>query len=577
MRFALLNTILLATLTLAGCTSSNDGGDSSEGEPFDASLPMASYLHDLSPADPEYAYGDMIIEQYRTIITESLELDTWIARPNTQEPVPIVLEVTPYYTGGAPASLGRDGDELLSRGYAVGISSVRGTGNSGGCFTQGGTSEAKDTAEVIKHMAGQSWSNGNVGLMGVSYPGTTPQDVWVENPEGLKTIIPISGISDLYKYNFVNGVPILVQGYAFNLYYWALEGPTTFDPTDTPTVPGAIAGELCAEQADVQEGGATSTVDGNKDAYWQERDFGAELLAAGDAERASVFYIHGLQDWNVKPHMMEGWLDQIWESGSDVKVLLGQWPHAWPSSSSTDFVCPEAGACREDWWNQTMVAWFDYYLKGIDTGILDAPLVQVQDDDMKWRHEAHFPANDALIRLPLGPTLGTEGTASQTYFDGLGGLTPLATMATQAEWVSEPLTEDYHLSGMPVFHGNVTADSARASLMLTLQEEREDGSRRSINFGIQSLNHVASLASGNPTIRDLRQEVNLNLFPQEDVIHAGSRIVLIASGNTIGSPGPGMQPQSTGASITIEEAGAWLELPLDQTVVYEAITWAEAP
>lgn len=579
MRFAILTAALLSALAIAGCLGGDDEPDATNGgsETMDPSLPLASYLHDVSVADPNYSFSNMIVEQYRTIVNEGLELDTWIARPDTTEPVPVVLEVTPYYTGGAPTSLGRDGDELLSRGYAVGVSSVRGTGNSGGCFTQGGPSEATDTAAVIEHMASQPWSNGNVGLMGVSYPGTTPQDVWVENPPSLKTIVPISGISDMYKYNFVNGVPILVQGYAFNLYYWILEGPGTFDPEDTPTVPGAIAGEACAEQADVQQGGATSTVDGNKDAYWRVRDFGAELAATPEQERASVFYIHGLQDWNVKPHMMEGWLDQVWESGSDVKVLLGQWPHAWPSSTSTSFTCPETGACREDWWNLTMVAWFDYYLKGIDTGILDAPRVQVQNDDMKWRHEAHFPAMDETMRLPLGPTLGEPGTGEKSYFDAIGGLMSIPGAVTQVEWVSEPLPFDYNLSGMPVFHGNVTSDAARASLILTLQEEMPNGNRRSINFGIQSLNHVASLENGNPNIAGNRQEVHLQFFPQDDVIHEGSRIVLIASGNTIGGPGPGMQPQSTGANILIEETGAWLELPLDRSVVFEDITWAEAP
>lgn len=574
---------LFVALAFAGCISDED--EELRGlvtRPFEDHTPLVNYLHDLSPADPDYAFENMVVEQYRTLISETIELDTWIARDPSVEASPIVLEVTPYYGGGAPAAFGRVGEELLARGYAVGISSVRGTGNSGGCFTQGGPSEAVDTAKVVEHMASQTWSNGNVGIMGVSYPGTTPQDVWVEATPSLKTIVPISGISDLYKYNFVNGVPILIQGYAFNAYYWALVGASPaglsggVGPTDPQHAATAFVGEACAQQADVQQGGATSTVDGNKDAYWMERDFVAEYQETPERERASVLFIHGLQDWNVKPHMMEDWLDVLWESGVDMKVLLGQWAHAWPSSTRPDFVCEPGMACRGDWWSTYMVAWFDQFLKETDTGILDAPPVQVQSDNGLWRHEHHFPANDTTLTLPLGDTLGAPGRSSKTYHDLAGGLMPAIqalTPVTSVEWISEPFLENTTLSGMPVFHGNVTTDGPRASLIFSLMEEFPSGERRTINFGIQSLNHVDSLENGNMDVTGLRQEVHLNFFPQDDTITEGSKLVLLASGNTEGGPGPGMQPQSTGSLITIEEEGAWLQLPIDITVTPEAIAW----
>ncbi len=433
-----------------------------------------------------------------------------------------------------------------------------------------------------------------MGLIGVSYPGTTPQDVWVEAPPSLRTIVPISGISDLYKYNFVNGVPINAQGFAFNAYYWALVGASPAglsggaqllgDPTHVAT---AVAGEACTDQADVQQGGATSAVDGNKDAYWQMRDFEAELRASWDKNpsRASVFYVHGLQDWNVKPHNMEDWLPAIQETGVSYKIWLGQWPHAWPAPSGADSTCEydEANdrgrACRSDWWDTVLVAWFDQFLKHRDTGILDAPAVQVQDDDGVWRHENEWPpAEVARHRFALGNgVLGTAGTepstGSMSYHDTNGGLTSTLVSAQglpdRAVWRSEPLANDWHVSGLPVFHANVTADGARASLILTLAEETPTGQLRSINFAALSLNHAQSLENGRPDIGGIRQEVEVQFFPQDDVIHAGNRIVLLASDNTIGGPGPGLQPVSDGGMIHVDLAGAWLELPVDHTIVVE--------
>ncbi|MGB1586408.1 MAG: CocE/NonD family hydrolase [Thermoplasmatota archaeon] len=584
--------IVVLLLPLAGCL---DGDGASEPTPVDegpaplTTAPLTSYLHNVSQPIAGLSMDNAVIENIRTGITETIQLDSWIARPAGEGPFPLVLEVTPYYGGGNPSdpanALGGWNTmhhTLIERGYAVGISSVRGTGNSGGCFTQGGPEEAVDTAKVIEHLAGLPWSNGNVGLIGVSYPGTTPQDVWVQATPSLKAVVPISGISDLYKYNFVNGVPINIQGFGFNTYYWAIVGlgPAGLSggtqPLGDPThVATAVAGEACPDQADVQSGGVTSTADGNKDAYWQVRDFGQELRDSPDknADRAAVWYIHGLQDWNVKPHMMEDWIEDIQATGVPFKAWLGQWGHAWPGSRTCGDSEDNVGAaCRGDWWDEAMVAWFDQFLLDKETGIMDAPAVQVQDDRGVWRHEATWPPETANLRLHFGQgTLGGPSTGSVSYFDGRGGLPALPgdPEITQAVWRSEPFAADTTISGLPVFHGNVTASGMRASLVLSMQTEDANGERRSFNFCIQSLNHVDSIESGAMDISGQTQEVQVRCFPQDDVIQAGHRLVIVASGNTVGSPAPGIQPISDGSTITIDLDGAWIDLPVDASRVVE--------
>ncbi len=533
---------------------------------------LTAFLHDISEEIPGIDILDSIVEHARVPAADGTFLDTWIVRPDVAEPVPLVLTVTPYYGGGSPINegktshfLGRVGDALVPRGYAVGISSVRGTGNSGGCFTQGGLEESRDTAAVIEHLAKEPWSNGNVGLIGVSYPGTTPQDVWVQTTPSLKTIVPISGISDFYKYNFVNGVPIVVQGFAFNTYYWPMVGlsPAQSGPNfarDPMSLPGTITGEFCTDQVDVQEGGASSTVDGNKDAYWISRDYGYELLHDGEAKkRASVFYIHGLQDWNVKPHHMEGWLEAIQDEGVPYKVWLGQWGHNWPQ--------------REDWWNTTLVAWFDQFLKEIDTGILDAPPVQVQNDDGVWRNEARWPPHDVdelIFHLQADGTLSdSPGVGNASYNDHSGKDPMIEVDGDRIIFVSEPLTEDLVISGLPRFEGTVTADGRKASLMLTLLERTPDGDR-AINYAAQSLNHAKNPARGVDQIMNDRLNIRVSFFPQDDIVHAGNRLVLVAAGNLLTyGPGPSLQPIATGSIITIDLDGAVLKLPIDRTIVPE--------
>ncbi|MEK6985331.1 MAG: CocE/NonD family hydrolase [Candidatus Thermoplasmatota archaeon] len=596
-----LSGLLAVALLLAGCANTNDGTSGDRQGAADKILTSASvtsYLHDLSPVIPGLSVAAATVEQYRIQVAEGITLDAWVARPAVAGPVPLVLTVTPYYAGGSPVaadgthSLGRLGDELVARGYAVGVSSVRGTGLSDGCFTQGGAQEALDTTTVIEFLASQPWSNGNVGLIGVSYDGTTPQDAWVAGSPSLKTVVPISGISDLYKYNFVNGVPINVQGFGFNTYYWVLTGAVPFPlggvPTDPASVPGAVVGEACTEQAEVQEGGVSSTMDGNKDAYWMERDFLAELASEPDAERASVFYVHGLQDWNVKDHNMEDWLTAIQATGVPFKAWLGQWGHAWPQSTGTTATCEVGsdgvgGSCRNDWWELTLIAWFDQFLKGINTGVLDAPAVQVQDDDGVWRHEAVWPPTDVTWRtfhLDQPGALGdAPGSGTASYFDAYGAL--LETNAglafptdtpTQVAFVSQPLEADTQVSGLPRFVGNVTASGDRSSLVLTLAERFADGTERSFNFAALSLNHVEGLNAARTDIAGVRQEITLDFFPADDVLHSGSRIVLYAAGNTIGSDyggGPSLQPITDGSTLTLDLEGARLLLPVDLDLIFE--------
>lgn len=586
--------LLLVALALAGCSNGPKPAPAPVVAP--TTPPSSAFLHSLSPmAYKDLAATPHVLEHHRIAVRELVELDSYVWRPTNVDKVPVVLTVTPYYGGGTPevSPLGNPSgmvaEALVPRGYAVGFVSVTGTGDSGGCFIQGGPQEAVDIAGAIDYYGSQPWSNGNVGLIGVSYDGTTPQEAWVEAPAHLKSIVPISGISDLYKYNYVNGVPIGTTGQAFTNYYWALTGlgPAGLEggvgATDPASVPGAIAGEACTDQADVQEASAGSAMDGNKDAYWQERDFGARYRADPDRERAAVLYVHGLQDYNVKDHHMEGWLDVLQGSGVPFKALLGQWSHAWPDNSLTPGNCApsqEPGArpptCRADWWNATLVAWFDQTLKGVDTGVLDMPAVQVQDDDGTWRGEDSWPPRDArpwtLHPDQSGALRQEPGSGQASYYDYQGGLVSGVDLGpVSAVFVSGPMDRDLHVSGLPWFRGNATASGHYASLVLTLAERAADGTERSLNFASQSLNHVADPAA-REDVQGKRVDVTVAFLPSDDVVHKGSRLVLYASGNTVGSDYGGstnLTPFSDGSTITLDLAGARLVLPIDDSIAPE--------
>ncbi|MGN7916860.1 CocE/NonD family hydrolase [Lysobacter antibioticus] len=573
--------VLLAALAIPAVSALDLGTLPVDTPQVTPSAPVSSYLHDVSQPIPGVSWMTGITEHHRITMADGVELDAWIVRPDVAGPVPLVLELTPYYGGGDPTvtkpvsnaasypyniAIAAPFQELIKRGYAFGILSMRGTGASGGCFSIGGPQEAKDMATAIEYLAAQPWSNQAVGAMGVSYDGTAPQDLWVEAPPHLKTIVPISGISDMYKYNYVNGVTI-EDTRGFNTYYWLLDGmvPAGLEGgsqlLDPVTAPDAVTGEVCKERIDVTAEGFTSLIAGDKTPYWQARDHLAALKADPSKKRASVFYIHGLQDWNVKPHNMEGWIEALQGSNVPFKAWLGQWDHAWPDRSD---------------WITVMTAWFDQFLKNRNTGILDAPRVQVKDDAGKWRNEPRWPATGKKVTLypQVTGTLGTTQSVGFADYNDYSGQDVNETAPLpddRVAFVTAPLANDLHLSGMPRFEGIVASTGARANLMLTLAEQLPDGTLRPFNFASLSLNHAESLAHGKPSVAGEPQYVGVNFYPQEDVVHAGNRLVLLAAGDLMfyGQPGPAMAPLATGSQIILDLASSKLVLPNDTTLSYE--------
>jgi len=107
----------------------------------------------------------------------------------------------------------------VPRGYAVVLGESIGTFNSDGCPDVGASGETLGTKAVIDWLNGRArgwneageqvradWTTGAVGMIGVSYNGTLPNQVATTGVDGLETIVPISAISSWYDYYRANGL-----------------------------------------------------------------------------------------------------------------------------------------------------------------------------------------------------------------------------------------------------------------------------------------------------------------------------------------------------------------------------------
>ena len=95
---------------------------------------------------------------------------------------------------GAPMGFIQAGaiDFFVPRGYGHVIANLRGTGGSGGTFGFFDAQERRDMHDLVEWAAAQPWCDGNVGMIGISYFAMTQLEAAVERPPHLKAIFPVA-------------------------------------------------------------------------------------------------------------------------------------------------------------------------------------------------------------------------------------------------------------------------------------------------------------------------------------------------------------------------------------------------
>ncbi len=209
-------------------------------------------------------------------------------------------------------------------------------------------------------------------MIGVSYDGTLANMVATTGVEGLETIVPISAISSWYDYYRANGLVVAPhseeQGVGDNVYLGEDTDVLARFTTGNERADGRCAHVLqrLAEQQD--------RTTGDDSPFWRARDY----LSAARRVRASVFLVHGLDDWNVKTKAFAAW----WER------LRGRAPSCG---------CTPAATARpiEDEFDVTVHRWFDHELHGVPNGVLDEPRVRVERPDGAFDDGPAWPAPGA--------------------------------------------------------------------------------------------------------------------------------------------------------------------------------------
>lgn len=567
---------LLVGMALAGCLSDSGSSprDSGKSGPIKArGVDPSVYESKLS----KELYADILKEHVLVPSFDGKRMDNWVFRPKVPDgtTVPVFINFSPYWSNLAPsAESGGDAfskhmiNYFLPRGYAIVLSSLRGTGYSEGCFNIGGEVEQKDAVAVIEYFAKQPWSNGNVAAGGKSYDGTTPQGAAIHAPPALKAIFPVSGISELYNYNYKGGIPY-GNGASFNTYYFVGEStPQTW--ASNPLL--ALDDLACPYLPEMQANGVGSAITGDYTAYWQERNYTKKVANV----KAAVFFVHGFTDWNVKPDHAVPWITQV---DAPKKV----WLHNWTANprSRDGHVYP----MRDDW-NVTMLRFLDQTLKGVETGIFDEPAYQIQDSTGEWRWEAEWPPASVVPtryyftykdgKGVLDPS-GAAKAGLRTFVDAPRAAAPLpmggaplplcraAADNTLLRYESDPAVADLHYAGIPVVHLQAQTDRPLGKVVATLCMVGPNGEYEMINWGGLNFRHRVSRESPQAVVPGTTYDLNVPLFPQDDVVPSGWKLVLLLAGY-----GGQFSPAPYQSTVTLfENEKAYLELPIQTRFDWE--------
>jgi hypothetical protein len=465
-----------------------------------------------------------------------------IWRPSDRTPVPALLEYLPYRKRfGTVARDTLTHPYLVSHGYASVRVDIRGSGESDGVLEdEYSVSELADGVAVIDWIAAQPWCDGNVGMMGISWGGFNALQIAALAPPALKAIVTLCSTDDRYADDIHRmGGCVLSDELSWASVMFALN---TMPPD--PEIVGDRWREMWFERLE----GSGLWLDKwlrhqHRDEYWQH----GSVCEDYSAIRCPVYAVSGWAD---------GYSNAVFRLLENLSVprkgLIGPWAHAYPHIATPG---PAIGFAQE------IVRWWDKWLKGIESGIMDEPMLRVwMQNEVKpaprheyrpgrWIAESEWPAariEATAFGLDASGSLGETGGGTTTVTSPLwvgrdGGKwcsyadTPDQPGDQRADdsgstvFDTAPLAEAVEILGAPEAVLEISADRPVAQVVVRLCSVDESGASTRVTYGVLNLTHRDSHVAPSPLEPGHFSRVRIKMNDVAQRFEAGTRIRLAVS------------------------------------------------
>lgn len=521
-------------------------------------------------------------EEHVTIpMSDGVRLSAHIWRPTSsdQEPVPAVLEYIPYRKRDLTAV--RDSIHhpyLAGHGYACVRVDLRGTGDSEGVLRDEYLErEQADAEEVLAWLAEQPWCDGGTGMMGISWGAFAALQVAARRPPSLKAIAIASFTDDRHAddMHYMGGA-LLSDNLA--------EAGTMFAYGTCPPDP-SVVGErwrgMWHERLENTEPWVLEWLrHQRRDDYWRHASVCEDYTSVRCPVLASSGWADGYS--NAVTRLL-GNLDV------PRKGLIGPWSHKFPHLGEPG---PAIGYLQE------LVRWWDHWLKGVDNGVMDGPMLQAWMQDSvppstsyeerpgRWVGEPHWPSphirpvTHPLSRHTIGPAQDATATASEAGA-AMTVRSPLSVGQFAGKWASynappdlpydqreedggslvfdsEPLAEPVEILGSPSVELDLSVSEPVALVAARLSDVSPDGAATRVSYGILNLTRRDSTESPEPLEPGRRYRATLPLNGVAQAFPPGHRIRLSLSTSYWPLAWPAPKP----ALLSVHEHSSTLTLPV---------------
>jgi predicted acyl esterase len=426
---------------------------------------------------------------FRIPLSDGNRLVGTMFRPDTDDPVPVLLSMHPYNNEYQTAPIrptgfsyqrgwieAGDPEFFARRGYAHGIFNVRGTGASTGEFQLMGPREVQDGAEAIEWLAAQPWCNGKVGMFGISYFASIQIHVAMLQPPSLRAIFAPFGLTDFFRDMWYHGGVLshrfLLQwkdkfdALRYQSWYLQQHGEQAF----REAIAAALADEEIAE------------VPGLVQALRSPE--GADALVADIVLQPLDGPFHEERRVDYRNTEVPAYLGACWGLfGLHLPGAFRSWEN-WQGPKKL-LIGPALYLDRPFYqMHWEALRWFDHWLLGNDTGFMDEPPIRLfLPGAGTWRTASTWPLSETRwtpFMLHEGGLLSEHelwpGEHATTFEDSPFG-------HGEAVFVSPRLVEETEVLGPMVLELHLSSTDTDALVMASVFCRGEDGTEEELTRG----------------------------------------------------------------------------------------------
>jgi len=325
---------------------------------------------------------------------DGVKLAANVFLPGGSGPFPVVLSRTPYLKDALGDLAGYSAQKYTDAGYAFVMQDVRGKGHSEG-FYEAFIPDLEDGYDTVEWVAKQPWSNGKVGMVGASALGITTNLAAMGAPPHLVAAYVIVAPYDQLLNTFPGGV---------------LKDEDTL---------GWLKGQgETPAQLDVVRGSATNSAFWNEHAMTTQRKF-IRIPMYNQGAWYDIF-----NDGNVENFR---WLQNYGSKGArgNQKLYMVPAGHGGLGGEKSDVEYNQSGALVPP---AEEMRWWEYWLKGIDNGIMKEPPVTLFM--MASGRKGHPSAASHVFKSPNWPPVNHP---TPYYLTGDMHLSTKAPMVSEAK------------------------------------------------------------------------------------------------------------------------------------------------